>query len=175
MIKEYRNLTGGEPFLSITWELDFSQAYSFWRMLMNHKNFHFTQIADKANNVIFLKSPKTMFLGHFLTIFALCGFFSKKIQLSHTTIYGPLTSCKVSKKNLKNEPISRKLMNSKRADRRRDKQTLFYRTFPTEPGGATASLQQMTGGNTPNLVLKRMLRDFKNSTTPENITILRLK
>ena len=114
MIKEYRNLTGGEPFLSITWELDFSQAYSFWRMLMNHKNFHFTQITDKANNVIFLKSPKTMFLGHFLTIFALCGFFSKKIRLSHTTIYGPLTSCKVSKKNLKNEPISRKLMNRRK-------------------------------------------------------------
>ena len=34
-------------------------------MLMNHKNFHFTQILDKTNDEIFLKSPKTMFLGHF--------------------------------------------------------------------------------------------------------------
>ena len=49
----------------ITWELDFSQACSFRRMLMNHKNFHFTQIPEKTNDVIFLKSPKTMFLGHF--------------------------------------------------------------------------------------------------------------
>ena len=31
------NLIGQEPFLAITWELDFSQACSFCRMLMNHK------------------------------------------------------------------------------------------------------------------------------------------
>ena len=30
-------------------------------MLMNHKNFHFTQIPDKTNDMIFLKSPKTIF------------------------------------------------------------------------------------------------------------------
>ena len=41
------------------------EACSFRRMLMNHKNFHFTQIPDKTNDMIFLKSPKTMFLGHF--------------------------------------------------------------------------------------------------------------
>ena len=40
----------------------------------------------------------------------------------------------------------------------------------------TTTLQQVTGGNTLNLVLKRMLSYFpKNSTTQENITILRLK
>ena len=39
----------------------FSQACSFCRMLMNHENFHFTQIRDKTNDMIFLKSPKTMF------------------------------------------------------------------------------------------------------------------
>ena len=61
MIKEYWNLIGQDPFLAITSESDFSQAYSFCRMLMNHKNFHFTQIADKTNDMIFLKSPKTMF------------------------------------------------------------------------------------------------------------------
>ena len=52
-------------------------------MLMNHNNFQFTQIPDKNNDVIFLKSPETMFLGHFVTIFALGGFFPKKSG-SHT-------------------------------------------------------------------------------------------
>ena len=77
-------------------EPDFSQACSFCRMLMNHKNFHFTQIPDKTNDMIFLKSPKTLFLGHFwpfLVIFARWVFFPKKLALSHTTIYGPLTPC----------------------------------------------------------------------------------
>ena len=109
-IKEYWNLIGWEPFLAVTWEPDFSQACSFHRMLMNHKNFHFTQIPDKTNDVIFLKSPKTMFLGHFwpfLVIFARWGFFPKNPALSHTTIYGPLTPCQVSEKT--NEPILRKL------------------------------------------------------------------
>ena len=46
-----------------------------------------------------------------------------------------------------------------RADGRMDGQTLFYRTLPTT-GGPTTSLQQVTGGNTPNLVLKRMLGYF---------------
>ena len=32
---------------------------------MNHKKFHLTQIQDKANGKIFLKIPKTLFLGHF--------------------------------------------------------------------------------------------------------------
>ena len=83
IIKEYWNLIGQEAFLPITWELDFSQAWSFRRMLMNHNNFHFTQIADKANDVIFLKSPKTMFLGHFRP-FLLDQHFFQKIWLCHT-------------------------------------------------------------------------------------------
>ena len=65
-------------------------------MLMNHKNFRFLQIPDKTNDVIFLKRPKTMFLGRFcpfLVIFARWGFFPKNPALSHTTIYGPLTPC----------------------------------------------------------------------------------
>ena len=63
--KEYWNLFGQEQFLAITWEPDFSQACSFNRMLMNHKNFCFTEIPDKTNDTIFLKRPKTRFLGHF--------------------------------------------------------------------------------------------------------------
>ena len=46
-----------------------------------------------------------------------------------------------------------------RAEGRRDRQTIFYRTLPAEDRDAT-SLQQVTGGNTPNLVLNRMVRYF---------------
>ena len=95
-IKEYWNLIGWGPFLAIAWESDFSQACSFCRMLMNHKNFHFTQIPDKTNDAIFFKSPKTLFWGHFqqfLVIFARWRFFPKNLALSHTTIYGTLTPC----------------------------------------------------------------------------------
>ena len=44
MIKEYWNLIGQELFLATTWKLDFSQACSFCKMLMNHRNFYLTQI-----------------------------------------------------------------------------------------------------------------------------------
>ena len=47
-----------------------------------------------------------------------------------------------------------------KTDGRMNGQTLFYRTLPAEAGGPTTSLQQVTGENTPNLVLKRMLRYF---------------
>ena len=73
-IKEYWNLIGWKPFSAITWEPGFSQVCSFRRIVMNHRNFHFTQIPEKTNDVIFLKSPETMFLGHFCPM----GFFSKK-------------------------------------------------------------------------------------------------
>ena len=59
-INEYWNLIGREQFLATTWEPDFSQACNFRRMLMNHKNFRFTQIPDKTNDMIFLKSPKAL-------------------------------------------------------------------------------------------------------------------
>ena len=92
-IKEYWDLIGQEPFLAITWEPDFSQASSFCRMLMSHKNFHFTQIPDKTNDVIFFKKSKNPVFGHcwpFLVIFP-DGYFFQKIWLSHKTICGPPT------------------------------------------------------------------------------------
>ena len=46
------------------------------------------------------------------------------------------------------------------ADGMSDRQTLFHRTLPAEARDPTTSLQQVTGGNTPNLVLKRTLRYF---------------
>ena len=61
-------------------------------------------------------------------------------------------------------------------DGRMDGQTLFYKTLPAEDGGSATSLQQVTGGNTTNLILKRMLRDFlKTPLFKEHITILRPK
>ena len=83
MIKEYWNLICWEPLLYLTWELDFFPGMQFPQMLMNHKNFDFTQIPDKTNDVIFLKSPKTMFLGHFRP-FLLDQHFFQKIWLCHT-------------------------------------------------------------------------------------------
>ena len=130
-VKEYWNLIGREPFLAITWEQDFSQACSFCRMLMNHKNFHFTQIPDKTNDMIFLKSPKTMFLGHFwpfLVIFAQWGFFPKNPAVTHNYIWAPNTMLSSEKTN---EPIPRK----RKEDGRTDGQTLSYRTLPPEVGG----------------------------------------
>ena len=57
-------------------------------MLINHKNFHFTQIPDNTNDGIFLKSRKTMFLGHFLPMEIL----SKKsgsVTHNYTLYMGP--------------------------------------------------------------------------------------
>ena len=111
MIKEFWNLIVREPFLYLNWELDFSQACSFCRMLMIHKNFNFSQLSDKTNHVIFLKSPKNVFFGPFFTISDRWGFFPKNRALSHTTIYGPLT-CYVSEKT--NKPIPRKFMGKRK-------------------------------------------------------------
>ena len=74
--------------LVITWEPDFSRECSFRRMLMNHKNYHFTQIPDKTNDVTFLKTQKLCFLA-FLCIFGhfcMMGIFSKKSGC-HTQLY----------------------------------------------------------------------------------------
>ena len=65
-------------------------------MLINHKNFHLTQIPDKNNDAIFLKSQKTLFWGifdHFWSFFAPRCISSKNPALLHTTIHGPLTVC----------------------------------------------------------------------------------
>ena len=98
-------------------------------MLMNHKNFHFTQIPDKTNDVM----SKNHVFGPFVTIFGhFCpmGIFPKKIRLCHTTRYGPLTPCYVSEKT--NGPILRKL-----TDRRKEGRTdrpYFIGSFRPRPG-----------------------------------------
>ena len=133
-IKEYWNLIGRKPFLAITWEPDFSQACSFRRMLMNHKNFHFTQIPDKNNDVIFLKSPKTLFLSYFWSFLVILldgGFFPKNLAVTNSYIWAPITMLSFKKTN---EPILRKYTD-RRKDGRKGRQTLFYRTLPAEAGG----------------------------------------
>ena len=58
-------------------------------MLMNHMNFRFTQIPDKTNDMIFLKSKNAVF-GPFLTIFGHFlpdGDFFQKIRLCHMELY----------------------------------------------------------------------------------------
>ena len=84
-------------------------------MLMNHTNFHFTQIQDKTNDLnLNVFGPFLTIFGHFCPI----GTFSKRnLALSHTTIYGHLTLCQVSE-----GPTER--------------QTLFYRTLLAEAGGS---------------------------------------
>ena len=130
-IKEYWNLIGQEPFLAITWEPDFSQACSFCRMLMNHKNFHFTQISDKNNDMIFLKSPNTLFLDHFWPFVSFLpdgDFFLKNPALSNTTIYGPLTRWPNSEKTYR------------QTEEQTDGQTLFHRPILAEAGGPTTGV-----------------------------------
>ena len=73
---------------------DFSQACSLYIMLLNHKNFCFTQIPNKTNNVIFLKNPKTLLLSRFwpfLVIFAQWGFFPKNLAVTRNYIWVPNT------------------------------------------------------------------------------------
>ena len=118
LIKEHWNLICREPFLTITWEPDFSQACSFCRMLMNHKNFRFTPIPDKNNDAIFLKRPKTLLFRHFLPLLPDRDFF-QKIWLSHTTL----------------SQFQENLQADGRRDRRSDGQTLFLRVFATQLGG----------------------------------------
>ena len=65
-------------------------------MLMSHKNFHFTQIPDKTNDIIFFKKLKNPVFGHFF----LMGIFSKKSDC-HTQLYvGPQHQAKFQKKLL---------------------------------------------------------------------------
>ena len=98
-------------------------------MLMNHKNFHFTQISDKTNDVVFFKNPKTMFLGHFwsfLVIFGQWGFL-------------PKNPAKFQKKT--NEQIPRKLMDRRKGGRA-DEQILFYRTLTAKARGPKNNLKK---------------------------------
>ena len=82
LLKKYWRLKNTEITLTeslflaiITWEPDFSQVFSFWRMLKDHKNFRFTTVLDNTKDLIFVKCPKTLFFDAFWPF--LTSFFSK--------------------------------------------------------------------------------------------------
>ena len=77
MIEEYWNLIDREPFLSLTWELNFFHACSFLTMFMNRKIFDFTKIPDKTNDLIFLKIPKKKCFWTIFDHFSPMDIFSK--------------------------------------------------------------------------------------------------
>ena len=60
---------------------------------MNHKNFHFTQIPDKTNDVLFPKKSKNHVFVPFVTIFGhFCSmgiFFKKSDSVTHNYIWPP--------------------------------------------------------------------------------------
>ena len=58
-------------------------------MLMNHQNYHFTQIPDKTNDMIFLKKSKNHVFGPFLTIF--WSFLPNGDSVTHNYIWAPNT------------------------------------------------------------------------------------
>ena len=69
---------------------------------MNHKNFHFTQISGKTNDIMFFKSPKTMVLGYFspfMVIFAEWELKKKKKTGCHTQLYPALNIMLSFRKN----------------------------------------------------------------------------
>ena len=101
-------------------------------MLMNHKNFPFTPIPDKTNDMIFLKSPKPCFWAIFNHFWLFCpmGLFFKILALSHTIINELQAPCKNSGKF--NEPIPKKLTDRRR-DKRQDRQTARQTLISQEP------------------------------------------
>ena len=83
-------------------------------MLMNHKKINFTQIPDKTNDMIYLKSPKNLF-------WAISDHFSPMGKKSRSVTCKKLMS--QSKESLQIDG---------RMERKMDGQTLFYRTVPAE-------------------------------------------
>ena len=154
MIKEYWNLIGRELFLSITWELHFSQANSFPRILelSFYENFRQTYWH------YFLKKCKNYVFRPFLTILSYEDSFQKNAAVIYNYIWAPNFMLSFKKKIT--SQFQENLWTGRSADRRRDEQTLFYGTLYAEVGPPLTSLQQVTGGNTLNLVLKRILGYF---------------
>ena len=115
-----------------TWEPDFFQAWSFWIMLMNHKNIHFTQIPDKTNDMIFLKSLKTMFWAIFDQFWSFLpdGDFFKKF--GSVTDKCVLTPC-IWFPNTTN-PEKTYVQTEGRTEGRTHRQNLFCRTLLVEAG-----------------------------------------
>ena len=104
-----------------------------------------------------------MFLGHFWS-FLPDGDFFQKIRICQTQLFIAPNIMLIFRK----KPMNQSRENL-RTNGRMDGQTLFYRTLPVEARVPTNSLQQVTGGNMPNFVLKRMLIYFLKITPLKKI------
>ena len=112
-------------------EQNFSQLWVLCRNTTKNINFHYRTNSGKTNAQIFQEIGKTLFLAHFGAIFPIFGakkIFSENSGLSRTTSYAILAPCQNLEKI--NDKIPRK-----RPYRRKDGQTLFYRTLPATTGG----------------------------------------
>ena len=78
------------------------------------------------------KFKKTLFLGHFESIFPIFrqNKFSWKIRLSRTTLYGSLVPCQNLEK-----------VKDRQKEGQKDRQTLFYRTLPGTTRGPEKELE----------------------------------
>ena len=89
LFEEYWNLIDRELFLDITWEPDFFPGLQFSQSVNEPKELSFTPTPDKANDVIFLKSPKSLFLGYFCPMGI--DIFLKNPAVTHNYTWTPNT------------------------------------------------------------------------------------
>ena len=129
---------------------------------MNHNNFYYTQISDKTNGMIFLKSPKTMFLGHFRSFLPIEIFSRKSGSVTHNYIWTPNIMLSFRKIYWAN-PVKMYGQTERWMDK-----PYFIGPFRPRP-----EIQQLLFSK---FYFKENAKIFsKNSTTPENIAILRIK
>ena len=100
------------------------------RNTANNTNFHYKTNSVKINDKIFQHIKKALFL-------AAKNFFLENLALSHTTSYGFLASWQNLEKT--EDTIPRKPL-----DRRKNGQTLFYRTLPATVGGLTKRILSLS-------------------------------
>ena len=129
-----------DHFWSFSPKLEFCQTWNLSWKNNNNMLFPFKPFPDKNNDKIYEKNAKIPFLGHFcpfLGIFPRIRIFPKNWALSLLSSYGPLTSCKISRKS--NEQFLRKRRYGRtdgRTDERTDGQPWNHRTLP-QGGGPT--------------------------------------
>ena len=95
------------PFCPKSREPEFSLIWDLRRKLANHNTLHFSSFLAKTNDSILRKSTLLPIFGPFFPFLGKMRIFPKNRALSLLSIYGPLTSCKISEKT--NEPIPRKV------------------------------------------------------------------
>ena len=96
-IKEYWNLIGPEPLFAIIWETRFFPSMQFSQNVNESEGLSLTQIRDKTNDKIFLKSPKTMYLGHFWAFLPKWRFFPEKCRSQHNYTWDSNTTLRFRK------------------------------------------------------------------------------